>query len=226
MSVDPVVAPDEQLSVEVDGYRLTLPGRSGVFEVTDVATGEVVVASARSARGPRAAGSRSTNRASPSPIRRRARCWSCSPQDVLEPPRASSSTRAAASRPRSLAARIARRRAVRARRSRRCFRRPDVVGGERQPPPAAVGSRLAGLRPRLIRRWPTSKRGTWGEIAGLILRPGGARVGVHGVDGVVATVGRGASGGCSRRGRGVSVTIERHDRELGLVGPLGVARRR
>ena len=43
VSVDPVVAPDEQLSVEVDGYRLTLPGRSGVFEVTDVATGEVVV---------------------------------------------------------------------------------------------------------------------------------------------------------------------------------------
>ena len=43
VSVDPVVAPDEQLSVEVDGYRLTLPGRSGIFEVTDVATGEVVV---------------------------------------------------------------------------------------------------------------------------------------------------------------------------------------
>ena len=43
VSVDALVAPQEQVSVEVDGYRLTLPGRSGVFEVTDVATDEVVV---------------------------------------------------------------------------------------------------------------------------------------------------------------------------------------
>ncbi len=43
VSVDPLATPDERLSVDVDGYRLALPGPAGMFEVTDLATGEVVV---------------------------------------------------------------------------------------------------------------------------------------------------------------------------------------
>lgn len=43
VAVDPPVAPEQQLSVEVDGYRLAVFQPQGIFEVTDVATGEVVV---------------------------------------------------------------------------------------------------------------------------------------------------------------------------------------
>jgi hypothetical protein len=40
---DPPVSPEDQLTVELDGYRLTQVGFGGIFEVTEVATGEVVV---------------------------------------------------------------------------------------------------------------------------------------------------------------------------------------
>jgi hypothetical protein len=43
VSVDPLATSDERLSVDVDGYRLALPGAAGIFEVTDLATGEVIV---------------------------------------------------------------------------------------------------------------------------------------------------------------------------------------
>ncbi len=43
VSVTPPVAEGELLSVEVDGYRLTVRQPSGVFEVVDVATGDVIV---------------------------------------------------------------------------------------------------------------------------------------------------------------------------------------
>jgi hypothetical protein len=41
--LDPASDPAQQLSVEADGYRLTLVQQSGVFEVVEVATGEVIV---------------------------------------------------------------------------------------------------------------------------------------------------------------------------------------
>jgi hypothetical protein len=41
--VEPGIEPEIQLTVEVDGYRLTLLQQTGVFEVVDMATGDVVV---------------------------------------------------------------------------------------------------------------------------------------------------------------------------------------
>jgi|GEM_PF-2560868 len=43
VSVDPLVAPEDRFSVEADGYRLSIQQPGGIFEVTEVATGEVVV---------------------------------------------------------------------------------------------------------------------------------------------------------------------------------------
>jgi hypothetical protein len=43
VSAMPPVPDSELLSVEVDGYRLTVRQPSGVFEVIDVATGDVIV---------------------------------------------------------------------------------------------------------------------------------------------------------------------------------------
>jgi len=44
VSADPLVVPgEERLSVEADGYRLTLLEPARIFEVTEVATGVVVV---------------------------------------------------------------------------------------------------------------------------------------------------------------------------------------
>ncbi len=44
VSADPVIVPgEERLSVEADGYRLTLLEPAGIFEVTEVATGVVVL---------------------------------------------------------------------------------------------------------------------------------------------------------------------------------------
>jgi len=42
VSVDPVVAGDDRLTVEADGYRLSLQQQGGLLEVVDIATGEVV----------------------------------------------------------------------------------------------------------------------------------------------------------------------------------------
>jgi hypothetical protein len=43
VALDPVREADQQLSVEVDGYRLTMLQPAGLFEVVEVATGDVVV---------------------------------------------------------------------------------------------------------------------------------------------------------------------------------------
>jgi hypothetical protein len=43
VGASPPVDPDDMLSVEVDGYRLTVNPMVGIFDVTDVATGETVV---------------------------------------------------------------------------------------------------------------------------------------------------------------------------------------
>jgi hypothetical protein len=43
LAATPPVDPDDMLSLEVDGYRLTINSVNGIFDVADVATGETVV---------------------------------------------------------------------------------------------------------------------------------------------------------------------------------------